>query len=269
MKILTLLFCLVAVTVLAESSKPFPAHWGEPPKIQTRDYHELPGGYGHGSGTLAKWIQANLDKDAAPKGEAAPAAIEPLFFCDFSKLPAGPLPESFMVMQGEFAVKDLGTNKVMELPGAPVDSFSVLFGPVTNANVAVEAHVLGTAKGRRMPTFGVGLGGVAGYKLQIAPGKKLAELVIGDSEPRVVASAPFNWDSGAWTECKLQIRKTGDAAWRVEAKAWKAGDAEPKEWLITFDAKEAPISGQASVLGSPFSGTPVWFDDLKVTAVGK
>ncbi|MDP7012036.1 MAG: protease inhibitor I42 family protein [Verrucomicrobiota bacterium] len=45
--------------------KPFPAHWGAPPRIQTRDLRPLPGGYGRGSGTLAKWIQQNLDKDAA------------------------------------------------------------------------------------------------------------------------------------------------------------------------------------------------------------
>ena len=197
------------------------------------------------------------------------AADAPLYQNDFEKAEAGKLPDGFMVMQGEFAVKDFGTNKVLELPGAPVDSFSVLFGPVTNANVAVEARVFGIAKGRRMPTFGVGLGGVAGYKLQIAPGKKMAELVIGDSEPKVVASAPFNWESGAWVQFKLQLRNAGEATWRVEAKAWKAGDAEPKEWLVTFDAKEPPISGQASVLGSPISGTPIWFDDLKVTGVGK
>jgi hypothetical protein len=31
----------------------------------TRDYRELPGGYGHGSGTLKRWIQEHLDEDAA------------------------------------------------------------------------------------------------------------------------------------------------------------------------------------------------------------
>jgi len=38
----------------------FPAHWGEPPKLQTRDLRPLPGGYGRGSGTLAKWIKENM-----------------------------------------------------------------------------------------------------------------------------------------------------------------------------------------------------------------
>ena len=168
MKKLSIALGLVA-TLLAEGAtrQPFPAHWGEPPQVQTRDLVPLPGGYGQRSSTLAHWIQRNLGKDAAN-----PPAPNTLFACDFSSMPAGPLPDSFMVMQGDFIVKDLGTNKVLELPGSPVDSFSVLFGPVTNANFSVEANMLGTSKGRRMPVFGVGTGGVGGYKLVIAPAKK-------------------------------------------------------------------------------------------------
>ncbi len=59
--------------------KPFPAHWGAPPRIQTRDLRPLPGGYGRGSSTLAKWIQQNLDKDAAgrkPGGNEANEIVE-------------------------------------------------------------------------------------------------------------------------------------------------------------------------------------------------
>jgi hypothetical protein len=58
-------------TYKSPSGKPFPAHWGEPPRIQTRDLRPLPGGYGRGSGTLARWIQTNLDRDVkdAPKDE--------------------------------------------------------------------------------------------------------------------------------------------------------------------------------------------------------
>ena len=48
----------------APSGKPYPAHWGAPPRLQTRDLRVLPGGYGRGSGTLARWIQQNLEKDA-------------------------------------------------------------------------------------------------------------------------------------------------------------------------------------------------------------
>ncbi len=64
------------------SGKAYPAHWGAPPLLQTRDLRPLPGGYGNGSGTLARWIQENLDKDAQsktedPDGEKKPAEIKP------------------------------------------------------------------------------------------------------------------------------------------------------------------------------------------------
>jgi len=45
------------------AKKAYPAHWGNPPMIQTRDYRQLPGGYGMGSGTLAKWITENMEAD--------------------------------------------------------------------------------------------------------------------------------------------------------------------------------------------------------------
>ncbi len=44
--------------------KAFPKHWGAPPRLQTKDLRPLPGGYGRGSSTLARWIQKNLDLDA-------------------------------------------------------------------------------------------------------------------------------------------------------------------------------------------------------------
>lgn len=47
------------------ASKPFPAHWGEPPRVQTRDYREWPAGYGVGSGSVGKWVAENMAKDAA------------------------------------------------------------------------------------------------------------------------------------------------------------------------------------------------------------
>ena len=47
--------------------KYFPYHWGEPPQIQTKDYRELPDGYGHGSSTLKNWIELNIEKDKLEK----------------------------------------------------------------------------------------------------------------------------------------------------------------------------------------------------------
>eukprot|EP00929_Paragymnodinium_shiwhaense_P113339 TRINITY_DN81611_c0_g1_i1.p1 TRINITY_DN81611_c0_g1~~TRINITY_DN81611_c0_g1_i1.p1 ORF type:complete len:1286 (+),score=345.88 TRINITY_DN81611_c0_g1_i1:68-3925(+) len=45
--------------------KKFPAHWGVPPLMQTRDYVIWADGYGAGSSTVGEWIQENMRSDAA------------------------------------------------------------------------------------------------------------------------------------------------------------------------------------------------------------
>ena len=191
----------------------------------------------------------------------AVAAEKPLYENNFEKGEAGKLPEDFMVIGGEFTVVADGTNKVLELPGAPLDSFGLQFGPTESAEVAVSARILGTTKGRRAPTFGVGLGGVGGFKLQMSPGKKALELL---KDQEVKASVEFDWKSGTWTQFRLQVRKLKEGEWKVDGKTWPQDSAEPKEWSISFVEKEEPVAGKASVLGSPFAGTPIWFDDLAV-----
>lgn len=256
--------CLAALNLWAELKKEFPARWGEPPAIQTRDLVELPGGYGRGSSTLSRWITAHLEKDRAAASGSSGAAATVLYRQDFQAVPVEKVPEDFMVLGGEFVVKADGTNQFLELPGAPLDSFAVQFGPGERENVTVSAKILGTAKGRRAPTFGVGLGGVSGFKLQVAPGKKALELL---KDQEVKASVSYTWKSGAWTELRLQVRKLKDGEWRIEGKAWPVSEPEPKAWMITFEETEEPVLGKASVLGSPFSGTPIQFDDLVVEQV--
>ena len=257
---LAVILTLSATAMIAKPLKEFPAHWGNPPEIQTQDYVELPAGYGHGSSTLRYWINANLEKDKTAKAVKQTNAVTALYTNDFEMAETGSLPHDLMVLGGEFVVRADGRNKVLELPGAPLDSFGVQFGPTEKENIAVSARIFGTARGRREPTFGVGLCGVSGWKLQVAPGKKAIEL-LKDLESKV--SSPFDWKTGEWTQLRLQIRKIKDGAWRVEGRAWQGG-SEPKEWMISFDEKEEPVTGRSSVLGSPFAGTPLWFDDLRV-----
>ena len=59
--------------------KPFPKHWGSPPRLQTRDIRPLPGGFGMGSSTLAAWIEKNIkaDKEKPNKPRPEPKPILP------------------------------------------------------------------------------------------------------------------------------------------------------------------------------------------------
>ena len=192
----------------------------------------------------------------------AAAQAQVLYTNGFDKAEVENVPEEMMVLDGGFAVKEEAANKFLELPGAPLETFGVLFGPTEASGLAVTARVQSTGKGRRFPTFAVGLNGVGGFKLQLSPAKKLVELVKGEE---VVASAPFTWESGSWTLLRLQCRKVKDGEFKLEGKAWKQGDAEPKEWQISrAETTESP-AGRSSVWGMPFAGTPIRYDDLIVT----
>jgi hypothetical protein len=197
----------------------------------------------------------------APEPAAAQDA-KPLYRNNFENLEVGKAPEDFLILDGGFAVQQEGGNKYLELPGAPLDTFGALFGPTEKENVAVSVRIKGTSKGRRHPTFGVGLNGQGGYRLQVSPGKEALELYKQDS---LVASVPYEWKSGQWTTLRLQVTRAGDA-WKVEGKAWQSG-AEPEKAMLSFEEKTEPHAGRAVIWGSPFSTTPIQFDDLLVTRV--
>jgi hypothetical protein len=188
-------------------------------------------------------------------------ATKPLYENDFAQATAGKVPDDFLVIDGAFSVKQHGGNKFLELPGAPLETFGVLFGPTGKDNLAVTARICGTSKGRRFPTLAVGLGGVSGFRLQVSPAKKALELFRGDT---LKTSVPYDWVSGQWTRLKLQIRKVKEGEWKVEGKAWTA-DAQEPGWGVSIDETEPPIAGRAALWGSPFAGTPIRYDDLTVT----
>ena len=128
---------------------------------------------------------------------------------------------------------------------------------------ATAARIRSTNHGRRYPAFGVGLNGQSGYRLQVSPGKKALEIYKGDL---VVASTPYEWKSGEWTMFQFQIVKAG-TVWKLAGKVWVQGAAEPAQAMVSYDEKEEPSPGRASVWGNPFATTPIQFDDLAVNSV--
>lgn len=197
--------------------------------------------------SLAGWAQTNV-----------------LYQNNFEKEQVGRIPEDFLVLDGCFTVREEAGNKFLELPGSPLDSYSVQFGPTESSNIVVCARINGTAKGRRDPTFGVGLNGVAGYRLQLSPAKKMIELFKDQSQK---ASASFEWTSGRWLNFRLQATKMSPGEMKIEGKIWNPESPEPANWMVSFVEKEEPVSGRPSVFGSPFAGTPIQFDDLRVEKI--
>jgi hypothetical protein len=85
----------------------FPKHWGDPPKIETRDLVELPEPYGKGSSTLRRWILENKKKDAAKQGANAGPRL---------RLPASKIPAKggFYLDQGKWLAINPNKNKAAE-----------------------------------------------------------------------------------------------------------------------------------------------------------
>lgn len=196
---------------------------------------------------------------ARPLGAAEAA---PSYANDFAQAALGPLPDGeFSVLDGAFEIKADGPQRFVELPGSPLETFGVLFGPTQVDGVQAGARMSGTKQGRRLPTYALGLNGAGGYRLQVSPAKNQIELFKGE-EPK--ASAAFTWESGVWTQVRLQVRQVKPGTWRIEGKAWLDGQPEPAGWLVTAEDTTAPAAGRASFWGAPYAGTPIRFGQLKV-----
>ena len=187
-------------------------------------------------------------------------AAEPLYKNDFESAEVGKLPKDMLVMAGDFTVKQDKDGKYLELPGEPLDTFGLFFGPSMQDDVSACARFYGSKKGRKYPIFGISLNGSNGYRLQVSPAKGALEFFKSDESK---TSVPYTWTSDTWTNLRITVRKKG-AGWVIEGKAWPAGSAEPAKPMISLDETTAPAKARAGIWGSPFSGTPIRFDDLIV-----
>ena len=213
----------------------------------------------------------------SPHARAGESAV--LYRNDFTKAEIGTLPDGMLALNGKFAVREEAGNRFLELPGTPLDTYGVLFGPAGREdgagshssdqpaeidNLSVTARIHGTNTGRRYPAFAVGLGGVRGFRLQVSPGKRKLELCRGDADH---VSVPFEWAPGEWLWLKLEVRKTNPTEWTIRGKVWKEGTAPPSSWTISRTDTTSLKPGRASLWGSPFADTPIRFDDVSVERI--
>ncbi|HYE20930.1 MAG TPA: hypothetical protein VEA69_20965 [Tepidisphaeraceae bacterium] len=178
---------------------------------------------------------------------------------DFEKMAEGKPAESILVLSGEFAVKKEGGNAFIELAADPLDTQGFMAGPDAFVTGTVSARIQAASTGKRFPEFGVGAGGPAGYKLTLMPAAK--QLMVVKNE-QVLAKAPCDWQSGAWTRFKLTITKLDGGKAKIEGKAWADGKDEPAAAQVAYEAAEMPNAGRPTFWSTPYSGQATRFDDL-------
>jgi hypothetical protein len=186
---------------------------------------------------------------------------KPIYENNLEKAAEGSWPDELFKVAGEFAVAKDGENKVIELPGDPAETFTVLFGPSEAFGLQASARIFGTKAKRNAPAFGVGLNGASGFVLRMSPNKDMLEIA---QEDQTKASVAYKWKSGSWTLFKIQSRALSDTKFIIEGKAWEQGQPEPDKWMVTLELTEKPPAGRSTLYASPLAGTPLRFDDLKI-----
>ncbi len=193
---------------------------------------------------------------------AGVAYAEPKKFAfDCESWAEGEPPKEVFVVEGKINVAAKDGNRALEIGVGELVDANALLGDSANGSASIEARVFGTKQGRSMPRFGIGVHGQSGYRLIVYATQKQLQLVKGDE---VVKSVPFTWTSDAWLKLKLDVKKVAEGKWTIACKAWPADAAEPAEPVIAHEDATLKGQGKCSIWGTPFSNTPIYFDDVKI-----
>ena len=174
----------------------------------------------------------------------------------------GEPPKEVFVVDGTIKIAARDGNKAIVIDPNPITDASAQLAVSANGSASIEAKILAIKRGRSTPRFGVSVHGMSGHRLIVNPAKKSLELIKND---QALASVPFNWTSEAWVKVKLEAKKSADDSWTITGKAWPADAAEPTEPLIKHDEKSLKGQGKCAIWATPFSGEPVFFDDIRIS----
>ena len=200
-----------------------------------------------------------------PVGRSVAEDSKPPTKIDFEEFEVGSEPDLF-VIEGTFIVRDDAGNKVLELQPQPLSESGVIFGKSLKGAASVTVDIKASKKRRSTPRFGVGLHGISGYRLRLVPATNVIELVKSEE---AVKSAEFKGNSGEWLSLRLAIETGADGKWVISGWAWPKGSEAPKDPVITMQSEEKPGQGKASIWGTPYSGTPILYDNLVIQDAAK
>lgn len=139
-------------------------------------------------------------------------------------------------------------------------------GPIDLHDYTIQAEVKGakkeTLEGIKLPDAGViaqrytlDLMGNA-QKLQIR--SWTAQL-----ENRFAVDLPFAWQPDTWYVLKFRAETNGEKA-VLKGKAWKKGDPEPAEWMITGTDEAGNLQGSPGLFGNA-NDAEITYDNITVT----
>ena len=204
--------------------------------------------------------------DQSEKAEKTEVKRQPAEFVEsFDQVEIGEAPEKVMEIEGTFTVVEEEGKKFLRVGIEPLAENGIIMGPSMKGGGSIEAKIRSFKKRRSYPRFGVGLHGISGYRLRVVPSSGSVELLKNEE---VVAKKPFKWKADAWTNLKLEIQQGSAGGWSIKGWVWPVAEGaegkQPQEPSIEHSDQEAPGQGKGSLWGSPYSGKPIDFDDVKI-----
>lgn len=181
----------------------------------------------------------------------------------------GEPPDSVLVVDGTVEILAKDGNKALVVGANPITDASAQLGDSAAGEASIQSDVFASKVGRSYPRFGVSVHGMSGYRLILNVPYRRLEIVKSDE---VVASVPFQWESESWVVLKLDVRRTGAAdaeRWVITGKAWAQGAEEPAAPLLTAEDEKLKGQGKCAIWGTPFSETPIFFDNLQIEVEAK
>jgi hypothetical protein len=172
----------------------------------------------------------------------------------------GTIPRHWIGAGRRFDVAELGDSQRLHKPPLKtgLSRSSIFVGPPDMKGYTVEADVLGTKKGRRMPDMGVIN---QGYTLDVMGRHQKLQIRTWAAHLEKSVDVPFEVEADTWYRAKLRVDVDGDQG-TVRGKVWKKGDPEPEEWSITYEDPIVVQAGAPGIYGD--SPIDVYYDNVTV-----
>lgn len=137
-------------------------------------------------------------------------------------------------------------------------------GNVDHHNYTVQADVRGRANKDKMPDIGL-----IAQRYRIDMMGEHQELKAGSwvSHDIKFKTVPFEWQAGIWYTMKMTVTtedRDGKKVAIVKGKVWPRDQAEPADWIITWEDEPANEIGSPGLFGDA-KNAEVFYDNIKIT----
>ena len=179
---------------------------------------------------------------------------------DFEAVEVGKSPPYWIGSANRFSVKLVDDNNVLSKPFVRrgIQRSYVYIGPSDLTNYTVQADLLGSREGRRVPDMGV----ISNrYILALMGRRQQLHVHSWASELRMAESVDFSWDPNAWYRMKMSVEVAEDKA-TIRGKVWPREQPEPGMWNIVVEDPHPNRQGTPGLFGQSYA--EILYDNIKV-----